>query len=93
MESIKDKVAIVGMGCTRFGENWDMSLDDMIIDAVYEAYEDSGIPPQDIQAVWVGSYWSNLPAPSQPLATTLKTDYTPITRLENMCATASDSSG
>lgn len=91
MESIKDKVAIVGMGCTRFGENWDMSLDDMIIDAVYEAHEDSGIPPQDIQAVWIGSYWSNLPAPSQPLATTLKTDYIPITRLENMCATASDS--
>ncbi len=90
MESIKDKVAVVGVGCTKFGENWDKSFDDMVIDAVYEAYEDAGIEPGDIQAVWMGSYWSNLPAPSQPLATTLKLDYKPITRLENMCATASD---
>ncbi len=90
MESIKDKVAIVGMGCTKFGENWNKSFDDMVIEAVYEAYEDAGIPPADIQAVWMGSYWSNIPAPSQPLATTLKLDYKPITRLENMCATASD---
>lgn len=90
MESIKDKVAIVGMGCTKFGENWDKSFDDLVIDAVFEAYEDAGIPPSDIQAVWMGSYWSNIPAPSQPLATTLKLDYKPITRLENMCATASD---
>ncbi len=91
MESIKDKVAIVGMGCTRFGENWGKSFDDMVIEAVYEAYEDAGVEPSDIQAVWIGSYWSNLPAPSQPLATTLKLDYKPVTRLENMCATASDS--
>jgi len=90
MESIKDKVAIVGMGCTKFGENWDKSFDDLVIEAVYEAYQDAGIPPSDVQAVWMGSYWSNIPAPSQPLATTLKLDYKPITRLENMCATASD---
>jgi len=90
MESIKDKVAIVGMGCTKFGENWGMSFDDMVIDAVYEAYEDAGMEPADINAVWIGSYWSNLPAPSQPLATTLKLDYKPVTRLENMCATASE---
>ncbi len=90
MESIKDKVAIVGTGCTKFGENWDLSLEDMIIDAVYEAYEDAGIGPEDVQAVWFGSYWSGIPAPSQPLATALKLDYKPVTRLENMCATASD---
>ena len=90
MKGIKDKVAIIGMGCTKFGENWDKSFDDLIIDAVYEAYEDAGIGSNDIEAVWMGSYWSNLPAPSQPLATILKLDYKPITRLENMCATASD---
>jgi acetyl-CoA C-acetyltransferase len=90
MQSIKDKVAIIGMGCTKFGENWGKSFDDMVIDAVYEAYEDAGILSKDVQAVWIGSYWSNLPAPSQPLATTLKLDYKPVTRLENMCATASD---
>ncbi len=90
MESIKDKVAVVGMGCTKFGENWDKSFDDLVVDAAYEAFEDAGVEPKDVGAVWLGSYWSNLPAPSQPFATTLKLDYKPITRLENMCATASD---
>ena len=56
MDGIKDKVAIIGMGCCKFGENWDKSADDMIIDAVYEAYEDAGIEPKDIQAAWLGTY-------------------------------------
>ena len=30
---IKDRVAIVGMGCTAFGERFDTGLDDLIIDA------------------------------------------------------------
>ena len=31
---IRDRVAIVGMGCTTFGEHWDKSTDDLLIDAV-----------------------------------------------------------
>ena len=58
MDSIKDKVAIVGMGCVKFGENWGQSLEDMIIDAAYEAYEDAGIGPEDIQAAWWGSVFA-----------------------------------
>ena len=27
---IKDRVAIVGMGCTRFAEHWDKGLDDLL---------------------------------------------------------------
>ena len=47
-ESLRDKVAIVGAGCCQFGENWDKSREDMIVDACYEAYEDAGIEnPQD----------------------------------------------
>ena len=55
MESIKDRVAIVGMGCVKFGENWGQSLEDMIVDAAYEAFEDAGIGPEDIQAAWWGT--------------------------------------
>lgn len=88
MESIKDKVAIIGMGCTKFGENWDMSFDDMIIDAAYEAYEDAGIEPKDIQAAWLGTYMSGLTG--QSLAAPLKLGYIPVTRVENACATGSD---
>ena len=30
---IRDRVAIVGMGCTPFIENWGKGLDDLMIDA------------------------------------------------------------
>ena len=49
-ESFRDKVAIIGMGCSTFGENWDMGSDDMVVDATYEALEDAGIEMKDIDA-------------------------------------------
>ncbi|MDP6509628.1 MAG: acetyl-CoA acetyltransferase, partial [Dehalococcoidia bacterium] len=42
MQGIRDRVAIVGMGCTQFGEHWDKSANDLMVDAVYEAVEDAG---------------------------------------------------
>jgi acetyl-CoA C-acetyltransferase len=87
MESLKDKVAIVGMGCTKFGENWAMSAEDMLVDAAFEAYEDAGIEQKDIQAVWFGTTRIGT---AEPLATALKLDYIPVTRIENLCATATD---
>ncbi|MFC1914724.1 acetyl-CoA acetyltransferase [Chloroflexota bacterium] len=88
MGSIKDKVAIIGMGCTKFGENWNMGLDDMIIEAAYEAYADAGIEPKDIEAGWFGtdsSAWSGY-----ALAAPLKMNFKPFTRVQNECATGSD---
>jgi acetyl-CoA C-acetyltransferase len=85
--NIKDKVAVVGMGCVKFGENWEQSASDMMIDAAYEAYEDAGIEPKDIQAAWFGSTQIGL---GEPLAYALKFDYIPVTRIENLCATATD---
>ena len=87
-KSIKDKVAIIGMGCTKFGENWGMSADDMLVEAAYEAYEDAGIEPKDIEAVWYGTVWSG--ETGGPLAGALKLQYVPITRVENACCSASD---
>ena len=49
-ESIRDKVAIIGMGCTRFGERWDMSPEELIVEAFTEALEDAGIDKRDIGA-------------------------------------------
>jgi acetyl-CoA C-acetyltransferase len=88
MESIKNKVAIVGMGCVRFGENFDKSIDDMMIDAVYEAYQDAGIDQKDIQAAWLGNLWSG--HTGQILAAPLKLSYIPVTHTENACATGSE---
>ncbi len=90
MDGIRDKVAIVGMGCTKFGECWDMDILDLIVEAAYEAYEDAGIEPQDIQAAWFGNYITALPGSGQTLARALKLDYKPVTRVENMCATGSE---
>jgi acetyl-CoA C-acetyltransferase len=88
MESIKDKVAIVGMGCTKFGESWEMSPTDLIVEAAYEAYEDAGIRPEDVQAAWFGTLWTA--EAGVLLAQALKLQYKPVTRVENFCATGSD---
>jgi acetyl-CoA C-acetyltransferase len=87
-ESIKDKVAIIGMGCTKFGELWDKSVDDLLIEAAYEAYEDAGIEPKDVQAAWLGTWVSGITG--MTLALPLKLQYIPVTRVENACATGSD---
>ena len=86
-ESIKDKVAVIGMGCCKFGNNWLESSSDMAVDAAYEAYEDARIEMKDIQAVWKGSVNEGL---GEPLAYSLKFDYIPVTRVENACVTGAD---
>ena len=88
MQGIKDRVAVIGMGCSRFGERWDAGTSDLMVEAAYEAYEDAGIDPKDIQAAWLGTVGSF--RTGQPLAQALKLDYLPITRVENACATATD---
>jgi len=87
-EGIKDKVAIIGMGCVKFGENWDQSAADMMVDAAYEAYEDAGIEAKDIEAGWVGTCQAGVRGAL--LSVPLKLEYIPISRLENACASGSD---
>ena len=88
MNTIKDKVAIIGMGCTKFGELWDKNVDDLVIDATYEACEDAGVELKDIQAAWLGTVFSGHTALS--LSSPLKLQYIPVTRVENMCATGTE---
>jgi len=94
MGDIKDKVAIIGMGCTQFGELWDKGVEDLIVDACSEALEDAGVDLKDIQAAWYGTSYDfefrESGSTSQPLAHALKTDYIPITRVENACATGGE---
>jgi acetyl-CoA C-acetyltransferase len=87
MESIRDKVAIVGMGCTKFGEHWNKGVEDLLVEAAYEAFQDAGIEPKDIQAAWIGTVFSGLSAIT---LAPLNLQYIPITRVENMCATGSE---
>ncbi|RDI43226.1 acetyl-CoA acetyltransferase [Falsibacillus pallidus] len=88
MRGISDKTAVVGMGCTRFKEQWDKSTDDLIIEAVQEALNDAGIELDDIDAAWIGTMDSGYAGTT--LSSALKTNYIPVTRVENMCATGSE---
>ncbi len=85
---IKDRVAIVGMGCTPFGEHWDKGPEDLLVDAATEAYRSAGIEQEQVDAYWLGTMASGLSG--LVLSEALKIPYKPVTRLENMCATGSE---
>ncbi len=85
---IKDRVAIVGMGCTNFGELWDRSVDDMVIDATSQAFDGAGLNKDQIDAYWLGTAQSGMSGIT--LAAPLKLQGKPVTRVENFCATGSE---
>ena len=86
---IKDKVAIVGMGCTTFGEHWDKGPEDLIVEAFEEALADAKIARSEIQAAWMGNALDdiNVGNSALPLAHALRLKTIPVSRVENMCAT------
>ncbi|MCX8072354.1 MAG: acetyl-CoA acetyltransferase [Candidatus Binatia bacterium] len=89
-EAIRDKVAIVGMGCCKFGENWDKAPEDMIVEAAFEAYEDAGIedPQKQIEAVFCGAVYPS--KGTAEVADALKLFGRPVSMVQNYCATGTD---
>jgi acetyl-CoA C-acetyltransferase len=87
-KGIKDRVAIVGMGCTPFGERWDKSASDLLVDSAKEAYASAGVEPDAVDAYWLGTMGSG--TSGLLFSEALKIHYKPVTRLENMCATGSE---
>jgi acetyl-CoA C-acetyltransferase len=89
-DAIRDKVAIVGMGCCKFGENWDKAPEDMIVEAAFEAYEDAGIedPQKQIEAVFCGAVYPS--RGTAEVADSLKLFGRPISLVQNYCATGTD---
>jgi acetyl-CoA C-acetyltransferase len=90
---IRDKVAIIGMGCTRFGERWDVGAEELMVEAFTECTADSGIDPDEIQAAWLGTCFEeiNVGKSALPLSTTLRLPFIPVTRVENFCASGTES--
>ena len=76
------------MGCTAFGEHWDRSVDDLLIEAVGDASVSAGLPPADIDAFWLGTLMSG--TSGLTLSRPLRLKGKPVTRVENMCATGSE---
>jgi acetyl-CoA C-acetyltransferase len=91
-EGIKNKVAVIGMGCTKFGEHFDRSAEDLMVEAFQEALEDAGIEKKDIDAAWFASCFDevNVGKAAIPLAGALKLPFIPITRVENFCASGTE---
>lgn len=89
---IKDRVAIIGMGCSSFGERWDVGTDELLVEAFNEAMADAGIERKQIDAAWYGSCLDgvNVGNSAIPASTALRLDGIPVTRVENMCATGTE---
>jgi len=92
---IRDRVAIIGGGATKFGELWDKGVEDLLIEAAYEAFQDAGLKSieeaqETIEAIWLGNqYWFTGLA-GVTAADSLKLYGKPITRVENFCASGMD---
>lgn len=89
---IKDKVAIIGMGCSSFGERWDLGTEGLLAEAFDEALADAGIERSQIEAAWYGSCYDqvNVGNSAIPAATALRLDKIPVSRMENLCATGTE---
>jgi acetyl-CoA C-acetyltransferase len=89
---IRDKVAILGMGCSRFGERWDVGAEELMVEAYEECLEDAGIEPKQIGAAWLSTCLEevNVGKSALPLSRTLRTDFIPVTRVENYCASGTE---
>lgn len=91
-DGIRDKVAILGMGCSRFGERWDCSAEDLMVEAFGEALADAGIERDRIEAAWFGMSVDEhgLGKSALSLSTALRLPNIAATRVENMCATGTE---
>jgi acetyl-CoA C-acetyltransferase len=89
---IKDRVAILGMGCSKFGERWDTGSEGLMAEAFDEALADAGIERHQIEAGWFGSCIDsvNVGNSAIPASTALRLDGIPFSRMENMCATGTE---
>ena len=87
-KGIRDRVAIIGMGCTPFGEHWDKGIDELCVDAANLTVASAGIDIDAVDAFWLGTAASGISGLT--LSKPLKLDMKPVTRVENFCATGSE---
>ncbi|MBU4433585.1 MAG: acetyl-CoA acetyltransferase [Alphaproteobacteria bacterium] len=91
-KGIRDKVAILGMGCSKFGERWDCGPDDLMVEAYIEAMADAGIEPSQLDAAWFSTHVDEMGAGKggTPMSIALRLPNIAVTRVENFCASGSE---
>ena len=91
-KGIKDKVAILGMGCAKFGERWDMDADQLMVEAFNEAQADAGIDVSQIDAAWLAVAFDavNIGPSGIPLSMALRLPNVGVTKVENYCASGTE---
>jgi acetyl-CoA C-acetyltransferase len=89
---IKDKVAILGMGCSKFGERWDAGPEELMVEAYLEAMQDAGIEPTQLDAAWFSTHIDEIGTGKggTPLSLALRLPNIAVTRVENFCASGSE---
>jgi acetyl-CoA C-acetyltransferase len=85
---IRDRVAIVGMGCTRFTEHWEKGTPGLLLDATADAFASAGVDKDDVDAYWLGTAQSGMSG--MVLSSALELVGKPVSRVENYCATGSE---
>lgn len=90
---IKDRVAILGMGCARFGERWQDDADTLMVEAFEEAVADAGIETSQLDAAWLGVAFDaiNIGPSGIPLSIALRLPNIGVTKVENYCASGTES--
>ncbi|MEK6712455.1 MAG: acetyl-CoA acetyltransferase [Nitrospinota bacterium] len=90
-KNISGKVAIIGAGITRFGELFEQSYNDLVVEAAFDAYQDAGVTGDDIEAAWLGTYlplgWGFDGTGGPSLAEALNLYPKPVSRVANYCTT------
>ena len=49
------KIAVIGASCTKFGELWDKSLQDLLAESQLKALQDAQIKPEQIDSIFTGN--------------------------------------
>jgi acetyl-CoA C-acetyltransferase len=89
---IKDKVAILGMGCAKFGERWNDDAEQLMVEAYLEAMSDAGIEPSQLDAAWLAVAFDamNVGPSGIPAAMALRLPNIAVTKVENYCASGTE---
>ncbi|MFA5613303.1 MAG: thiolase domain-containing protein [Methanoculleus sp.] len=85
-------VAVIGVGCTEFGERWSTSFRDLFVTAGSLALEDAGVSGEKIDALYVGNMSAGRFVEQEHIGALiadfagLATNHIPSTRVEAACA-------